>query len=443
MKIRHKIFLSFLSIFILICFVTVTTYLATQKVDYFHKHTALLEDKSEAIRSLLYEHKKLDDNLEKVTQLIKENKYKEAKKNLLSTRANNFNDDFNKNISGLIEAQRKGTKKSNLQLENSIRHLQQMLIALSVSTLLMIVVIVIYISKSAGLRLRELENAALKIGQGNYDVKLTERGSDEISFLAATFNKMASSLKENNIKLLQQQEIIAHTSKMSALGEMAGGIAHEINTPLAAIILNAELIEMQNSESPEPSIEISEHLQSIINIGSKIGKIIMRIREFSRDAKNDEKENFSIDQLITMATDLCNEKFKNHGVEIIIEKDFLDININGQIVQLSQALLNLLNNSFDAIKDLKPRWIRISIALNDHNVELKVTDCGKGLSPQVVEKLFTPFFTTKRAGKGTGLGLSISKNIVEYHGGNLIYDSASINTCFIIQLPRIKQESML
>lgn len=499
MKIRHKIFLSFLSIFILMCFVTVTTYLATQKVDYFRKHVALLEDKllattnlraqvrnqlletyevgfvegldhksdlineknlvqkkidlfekstkkeseSGSSLSLLAEYKKLDDNLDKVIQLVSENKHDEAKKTLLSTRENNFNNGFIKSITELIETQKKQTKESNLQLENSIHYLQRMLIGLSVFTLIMIIALVIYISKSTGLRLRELEEATHKISLGNYDVKLIEEGSDEVSILATAFNKMASSLKENNLKLLKQQEIITQTSKMSALGEMAGGIAHEINTPLAAIILNAELIEMQNSDSPEPNIEISEHSQAIINIGSRIGKIIMGLRGFSRDTKDDDKENFPIGQLITMTTDLCNEKFKNHGVEIIMEKAFLDIKINGQIVQLSQTLLNLLNNSFDAIQDLKTKWVRINIILTDNNIELKVTDSGEGLSPQIVEKIFTPFFTTKEIGQGTGLGLSISKKIVEHHNGNLIYDSTSFNTCFVIQLPRIKQENII
>lgn len=499
MKIRHKIFLSFLSIFTLMCAVTVTTYLATQKVDYFRKHTALLENKllattnlrgqvrnqlletyevgfveglahesdlineknlvqqkidlfkkstqnevrPETYRSVLDEYQKLNNNLAKVIQLIHENKHKEAKKTLLNTRQNSFNDGFNKHISGLIESQNKETIESNLQLENSIKHLQQMLIALSFFTLIMIIIFVIYISKSIGLRLLELENATNKISQGNYDVKLTEQGSDEISILAMAFNKMVSALMANNKKLIMQQEILTHTSKLSALGEMAGGIAHEINTPLAAIILNAELIEMQNSDSTEPSSEITEHSQAIINIGGRIGKIIMGLRGFSRDARDDDKENFPIRQLIAMTTDLCNEKFKMNGVEIILEKDFLDIKINGQLVQLSQTLLNLLNNSFDAIHGLKTKWIRISMTLDDHNIGIKVTDSGTGLSPQIVEKIFTPFFTTKEIGYGTGLGLSISKKIVEHHNGNLTYDFTSPNTCFIIQLPRIKQEIII
>ncbi len=115
--------------------------------------------------------------------------------------------------------------------------------------------------------------------------------------------------------------------------------------------------------------------------------------------------------------------------------------INCVAEQISQVLLNLLNNAFDAVMDGPPdkrRWVRVDIDLTGENVQLKVTDCGDGISAEVQMKLMQPFFTTKGTGKGTGLGLSISKGIVEKHGGQLFYNRESKNTCFVISLPQYK-----
>jgi C4-dicarboxylate-specific signal transduction histidine kinase len=231
------------------------------------------------------------------------------------------------------------------------------------------------------------------------------------------------------------QALIINSSKMAALGEMAGGIAHEINTPLAAMILRAELMEMENEESKSPSPNIAAGLRSIVETGHRIAKIIMGLKSFSRDARNDSSEIFLSRDLVERTVALCGERFKSYGVELRIQDDSGGAQIYGQVVQLSQVLLNLLNNSFDAVRNSKEKWIELSIKKVGDQLEIGVTDSGTGIPPAVVEKMFQPFFTTKEVGQGTGLGLSISANIVKNHSGQLIYDADHTNTCFLVRLP--------
>lgn len=239
--------------------------------------------------------------------------------------------------------------------------------------------------------------------------------------------------KVNSEKILQQKLVAA--SKMVATGEMAAGIAHEINTPLATMVLCAEMITMENDSLPLPNKEIAKHASAISDTGLRISKIIEGLKGFARDASQDKDQIFSVRDLVSSTLELCNERFKNHAINVIIKEDHLDTLIDGQIIQLSQTVLNLLNNSFDAIYELSERWIQVEVTVTKGHLNLSITDSGAGISKEVVEKIFLPFFTTKDVGKGTGLGLSISANIIQDHGGSLIYDDKSKNTCFIIRLP--------
>ena len=103
--------------------------------------------------------------------------------------------------------------------------------------------------------------------------------------------------------------------------------------------------------------------------------------------------------------------------------------------QISQVLLNLLNNSFDAIAGDPEAWVELSVYQKNEYIEISIVDSGKGISPEIQQKIMHPFFTTKEIGKGTGLGLSISKEIVKSHGGKFFVELDSANTKFVIQIP--------
>ena len=111
--------------------------------------------------------------------------------------------------------------------------------------------------------------------------------------------------------------------------------------------------------------------------------------------------------------------------------------------QISQALLNLLNNSFDAVANLSHAWVRLDVVERDGSVELSVTDSGKGIAPELREKILQPFFTTKELGQGVGLGLSISNGLIESHRGMLRMDTRSSNTRFVVTLPSKQSQEEL
>ena len=197
-----------------------------------------------------------------------------------------------------------------------------------------------------------------------------------------------------------------------------------------------------NQEQSTPDEEVEIRANTIIKIGDRIAKIVSGLKGFARDAKETDIQTFTIRQWVDETLSLCNEKFKKHNVTIHIKPENLETQIQGQMVGLSQILLNLLGNSFDAIHKHKEPWIEIEAVVQKQKIEIYVTDCGNGIPKEVVAKMFEPFFTTKEIGVGTGLGLSISKGIIQAQKGNLFYDHRCKNTRFVIQLPIYKEQNV-
>jgi PAS domain S-box-containing protein len=232
----------------------------------------------------------------------------------------------------------------------------------------------------------------------------------------------------------QSQQALFQSAKMTSLGEMAGGIAHEINTPLAIICSAVDHVQKLVNETPIKSDVINQKLVKVEATTMRIAQIIKGLRTFSRDSENDPLETTTINLIIQDTISLCAEKFKNHGVEIQLNL-IDDVYIQCIPIQVSQVILNLMNNSFDAIVSLQEKWVRIDISQVEKMAKMTFTDSGSGINVEIQNKIMQPFFTTKEVGKGTGLGLSISKSIIEKLNGKFYYDSENKNTCFIIELP--------
>lgn len=244
-----------------------------------------------------------------------------------------------------------------------------------------------------------------------------------------------SDIKELEQTVMNQRLTMLEAARLSSLGEMAGGMAHEINTPLAVISAKVSQLSrrLARGEILTPN-ELKDDLQIVDDTVLRIAKIINGLRTVSRDPENDLNEKASIKCAISDALDLCSEKFRNHQIEIRIDcKE--ELYFYGKPTQITQVILNLLNNSFDAIETKENRWVSISAGQLNSKIIVTFTDCGSGIDEEIVEKIMNPFFTTKKLGKGTGLGLSISKTILEKHKGKLYYVSDSKNTQFVIELP--------
>lgn len=244
--------------------------------------------------------------------------------------------------------------------------------------------------------------------------------------------------QKTNEKEIEAARIqLIQSSKMASLGEMAGGIAHEINNPIT-VISSANRIMRKSLEKGITDPEFyTKFLDTIDTTVTRISTIILGLRTVSRDGTNEEFKQEKLADIFNDILGLCGEKFKNHGVEfkIDLENEIYQTSINCGRVQLSQVFLNLLDNSYDAIEKLSEKWIKIDCHIKDEKLIIQFTDSGPGIPQAIQEKILNPFFTTKEIGKGTGLGLSIANSIIKNHGGQLHVDKASKNTCFILSLP--------
>jgi C4-dicarboxylate-specific signal transduction histidine kinase len=227
---------------------------------------------------------------------------------------------------------------------------------------------------------------------------------------------------------------------MASLGEMASGVAHEINNPLTIIQGRAiRLLQLSEKNESIPNESLLEHLTGIVDTTKRIAKIIKGLAIFSRNAEKDSLEPMEVNRIVEDTLELCRERFRENDIELKINSPH-EIILSCRPTQISQVLLNLLNNAFDAVQDLDEKWVRVEVkpasrTFHENWIEISITDSGAGLTPAVAEKMMEPFFTTKEVGKGTGLGLSISRGIVEGHGGKIFLDTHSSRTRFVIELP--------
>ncbi|PIR22644.1 MAG: hypothetical protein COV44_06950 [Deltaproteobacteria bacterium CG11_big_fil_rev_8_21_14_0_20_45_16] len=249
-----------------------------------------------------------------------------------------------------------------------------------------------------------------------------------------------SDQKAYETKLKEVQSIVVSNAKMAALGEMAGGVAHEINNPLMVILGKLGQLQKWADENNDLKANIQSHLDSIAKMVDRIAKIIKGLRAFSRNADLDPMVTSKLSQIVTETLELCLAKFNHASIELRFDEGQFEIEVDCRPVQISQVLLNLLSNAFDAVQNLENKWIEISARkVGKDRVQLAVSDSGRGIAKEILVNILDPFFTTKEVGKGTGLGLPISQGIIEAHQGRLWYDEKSSYTRFIFELPCSKK----
>jgi signal transduction histidine kinase len=237
-------------------------------------------------------------------------------------------------------------------------------------------------------------------------------------------------------ELEKTRQTAAYSAKMAALGEMSGNIAHEVNNPLAAILLRAHRLRNLVSHSPldvEAAERVSRDIEATVH---RIRRIVDSLRAFARDAEQDPIRPEPVARIVEETVEICSERFRHHSIDLRVDPIADDLVAECRSVQVSQILLNLLSNAYDAVERQSVRWVRIRAAADGERVRITVTDSGPGVPPDLENRIMEPFFTTKEIGKGTGLGLSVSKGIAEAHGGQLTLDRLSLDTCFVLTLRR-------
>ena len=257
-----------------------------------------------------------------------------------------------------------------------------------------------------------------------------------ISAQTSHVNEQNAVLQSSLAELHQAQAQLVQGSKLSALGEMAGGVAHEINNPITIVLLMSEEIENLLERDPTNIKALTKAATRIKNTANRIANIVAGLRSISRDGRTDQLEEFTAASLVEDTLGFCSERFRGHGVRVDVAIEPADARVTGRRVEISQVLLNLMNNAFDAVVGCKNPWVSVRIDQGEKDCVISVTDSGSGVPAEVAAKIFSPFFTTKGAGKGTGLGLSISAGILQAHKGKLTLDTECSNTCFKATLPR-------
>ena len=227
---------------------------------------------------------------------------------------------------------------------------------------------------------------------------------------------------------------LLQAEKMAAVGQLAGGVAHEINNPLGGILAFAQL--MSQDERPEAD---RESLRLIQDAAMRAKRIVESLLRFSRRPRHDERDEVDLAKLAEDALFLMQAQLKEGKVEIVRHLDRALVVANGN--QIQQILVNLLVNALQAIGHQG----RITVTTGPSEpgmVQLSVADDGPGVPPELAGRIFEPFFTTKPEGQGTGLGLSICYRIAEEHGGSIRHEPvAGGGASFIVELPAAPTKS--
>lgn len=236
----------------------------------------------------------------------------------------------------------------------------------------------------------------------------------------------------------EAEEKVIQSEKMTVLGEMAAGIFHEINNPLSIIKTKSQTLQKSIERNTLTMDKVKIGLELMDENIERINKIVRGLRAYSRNADHDPFESCQINELISDSMVLCHDKVKKSNVQLLNLIHMGDFKVDCRKSEIIQIIVNLINNSVDALENSDDPWIKLELKEDNELYSLSVTDSGNGIPKSVVDKMMNPFFTTKAPGKGTGLGLSISTKIAKAHGGDLKYDFESKNTKFILTLPKAK-----
>lgn len=288
-----------------------------------------------------------------------------------------------------------------------------------------------------------VQNLQLNLRRGDQSMFIAELS---IAFIYSVENKPCTYMVIiRDITTRKKMELqMIHNARLLSLGEMATGIAHEINQPLNNISLTLENVftEIQ-SDRPVSQTYYKDKSQRIFDNIYRMRGIIDHIRDFSRDQTDFFSSLFDINDSISNAISMISAQFKYRSIALELDLKNEIPNILGNTFKFEQVVLNLLINAKDALEEKKdvmgkdfPMCIKISTGVIKHQIFTEIKDNGIGIQPHELEKIVLPFYTTKAAGKGTGLGLSISHGIVKEMNGTLeISSKPGIGTTIRIKLP--------
>jgi signal transduction histidine kinase len=305
--------------------------------------------------------------------------------------------------------------------------------------------------------INELVIATRRVAAGDCDAKVTTPvRKDEVGELAVSFNKMTEDLKasrdalvekdlleETVVELKETQQQLVQAGKMAAIGQLAAGVAHEINNPLAGIMGYAQLATEHmraKQQTGIPPSEIPKFIAYIENMEkqSQRGKqIVQNLLRFARVSSSEEPEAIDINEVLRETLLFLAHQVGSANVHLDQRLADTPLIMKGHAGKLQQIFTNILINAAQAIRGADGR-ITIETSAEDGWAAIRVMDNGEGIPPENLDKIFEPFFTTKEIGQGTGLGLSVTYGLVKDMGGNIgVQSRVGIGTTFVVTFPQL------
>lgn len=291
--------------------------------------------------------------------------------------------------------------------------------------------------------IRQLHQGALRVAHGDFDYRVPLKTRDEMGELAAAFNEMTARFQEIaadlDSQVQERSKQLVRSERLAGVGFLAAGVAHEINNPLSAIAMAAESMEsriadlLQRLDPAEAEI-VRRYLQMIQSESFRCKQITERLLDFSR-AREATREPTDLANLISEVVAMVQylSKYREKKIEFTRTAPcYAEVSSS----EIKQVVLNLIANGLDAME--RGGTLRIKLDEQVDDVRIEFHDDGCGMTAEVMENMFEPFFTRKQNGQGTGLGLSISHRIVNEHGGTISAVSAGPGqgSTFQVRLPR-------
>ncbi len=280
------------------------------------------------------------------------------------------------------------------------------------ATVLLAILVAIPLAWSISRPLTDLAKATRKVSSGDWSVRVSANGGGEMGLLAKSFNTMVETLQDTQERLVQKE-------KLASVGQLAAGVAHEINNPLGTVLLYADIL---HKETPEDDQQHREDLQMILREAKRCKTIVNDLLNFSRQNEVLAQET-DLNDLLGELIEEVGHKDLYRSIELVTDLDTELPPIQADPLQLHQVFLNLMNNAAEAMPDGGRLTLCTQRGPAARTVTLQVQDTGVGIPEENMKKLFTPFFTTKPIGKGTGLGLAIIYGIVKMHRGQISVQS--------------------
>jgi len=241
--------------------------------------------------------------------------------------------------------------------------------------------------------------------------------------------------------LVERQTRVAFASRLVAISEMAGGIAHEINNPLTIILGNCA-VARRFLERPEiPAAECSKILGKIETTAHRINKIVMGLLTIGQTGDRDEFLEVDLPEILQGIVDLSREKAAVRDTMISCLPHIGERLGMIRVTEVSQAIISLLSNALDAVQNLADRWVRVESSIVDGMITISVADSGPGIPPEISARMFDSFFTTKPVHQGSGIGLSMVKSVMDRHQGKITLDDRAKHTKFIMEFPQHRRDT--